>query len=177
MVPAAGRNLPSTWRANAAGGNVGAGGLKIADGVLFNVAGGTLANPTVLVYGGGTQTYGGTASLARDTFLVGDASATGAYTGGGAVVFGTGHLVLPRPVPDGPVTIWIRPERLRFCEAGGVPGQVANRVFLGQQWLYEVESAAGRLLMVIQNDGGAEHAIGTPVQVTAAPAGIRLGLA
>ncbi len=95
----------------------------------------------------------------------------------GAVTFGGGRLVLPRPVPDGPVTLWIRPERLRFCDASGVPGRIANRVFLGQQWLYEVESAAGRLLMVTQNDGGAEHAIGTAVQVTAEPAGIRMDLA
>ena len=95
----------------------------------------------------------------------------------GAVVFDPGRFVLPRPVPDGPVTVWIRPERLRFCEEGGLPGQIVNRLFLGQQWLYEVESAAGRLLMVAQNDGAAEHAVGTPVQVTAAPSGIRLDLA
>ena len=31
--------------------------------------------------------------------------------------------------------------------------------------------------MVTQNDGSAEHAIGTPVHVTAAPAGIRMDLA
>ena len=95
----------------------------------------------------------------------------------GAVVFGGGRLLLPRPVPDGPVTLWIRPERLRFCDESGVPGRIANRVFLGQQWLYEVDSAAGRLLMVTQNDGGAERAIGAPVQITAAPAGIRMDLA
>ena len=96
---------------------------------------------------------------------------------GGAVVFGAARFALPHPVPDGPVTVWIRPERLRFCEAGGLPAVIANRVFLGQQWLYELDSAAGRLLMVTQNDGGGEHAVGTPVQVTADPAGIRIGLA
>ena len=96
---------------------------------------------------------------------------------GGAVMFGAARFALPHPVPDGPVTVWIRPERLRFCEAGGLPAVIANRVFLGQQWLYELDSAAGRLLMVTQNDGGGEHAVGTPVQVTADPAGIRIGLA
>ena len=96
---------------------------------------------------------------------------------GGAVMFGAARFALPHPAPDGPVTVWIRPERLRFCEAGGLPAVIANRVFLGQQWLYELDSAAGRLLMVTQNDGGGEHAVGTPVQVTADPAGIRIGLA
>ena len=96
---------------------------------------------------------------------------------GGAVMFGAARFALPHPVPDGPVTVWVRPERLRFCEAGGLPAVIANRVFLGQQWLYELDSAAGRLLMVTQNDGGGEHAVGTPVQVTADPAGIRIGLA
>ena len=96
---------------------------------------------------------------------------------GGAVMFGAARFALPHPVPDGPVTVWIRPERLHFCEAGGLPAVIANRVFLGQQWLYELDSAAGRLLMVTQNDGGGEHAVGTPVQVTADPAGIRIGLA
>ena len=96
---------------------------------------------------------------------------------GGAVMFGAARFALPHPVPDGPVTVWIRPERLRFCEAGGLPAVIANRVFLGQQWLYELDSPAGRLLMVTQNNGGGEHAVGTPVQVTADPAGIRIGLA
>ena len=115
-----------------------------------------------------------------DAFVSGFLGKTNRLEGraeGGAVMFGGGRLMLPRAVPDGPVILWIRPERLRFCTGGGVPGQIANRVFLGQQWLYEVDSAAGRLLMVTQNDGDAEHAIGAPVQVTAAPAGIRMGLA
>ncbi len=116
-----------------------------------------------------------------DAFVSGFLGKTNRLQGraeGGMVAFGaTGGLRLPAAAPDGPVALWIRPERLRFCESGGVPGTIVNRVFLGQQWLYELDSAAGRLLMVAQNDGSAEHAIGTDVRLTAAPASIRVELA
>lgn len=96
------------------------------------------------------------------------------HAAGGQVLFGNGSLALPGGVPDGPVILWIRPERLRFAGDGGLPGRILNRVFLGQQWLYEIGTDAGPLLMVAQNDGNAEHEIGTAVHLAAAPAGIRV---
>ena len=112
-----------------------------------------------------------------DAFVSGFLGKTNRLQGrvvGGQVAFGGGSLPLPGGVPDGPVTLWIRPERLRFAADGGLPGRILNRVFLGQQWLYEIGTDAGPLLMVAQNDGTAEHEIGTAVHLAAAPAGIRV---
>ena len=82
------------------------------------------------------------------------------------------------------MVLWIRPERLRFSEEtvpkdagageGSLPGRVLNRVFLGQQWLYEVGTEAGPLLMVAQNNGAAEHDVDAEIRLAAAPAGIRI---
>ncbi len=105
--------------------------------------------------------------LGKSNRLVGNAQ-------GGTVAFGVGSLVLPDPARNGPVVLWIRPERLRFCGTGGLGGRIANRVFLGQQWMYEIESEAGPLILVAQNDGFAEHAVGAAVRVDAAPPGIRV---
>ena len=93
---------------------------------------------------------------------------------GRVVAFEQGSLTLALPVVDGPVTLWIRPERMRGCAEGGIPGRVVSRIFLGQQWLYEVESGAGRLLMVTQNDGSGEFEVGASLRLTAAPASIRV---
>ncbi len=75
-----------------AGVRVGAGGLNIGDGVLFAVTGSNLANPSVLTFHGGTQSYGNAALVGADTFLIGDAAGalppSGAvYGGGGAIQF------------------------------------------------------------------------------------------
>ncbi|WP_042692467.1 TOBE domain-containing protein, partial [Azospirillum sp. B506] len=36
---------------------------------------------------------------------------------------------------------------------GGLSGTVLARVFQGTQWLFEIETAAGRLMVIRQHDG------------------------
>ncbi len=79
--------------AAAAGVRVGAGGLTINDAVFFSATNATQAHPTVLALLGGSQTYNGAATLTTDTVLVGTAAGqpttAGAYSGGGAIDFGS----------------------------------------------------------------------------------------
>ncbi len=100
-------NMSLTGQApGVAGVRVGAGGLTIGNSLGLNVAGSTLLNPSVLVFNGGTQTYADTEVVA-DTVLVGDASgalppAAGAYSGGGAILFGG---TVDSPAPGAALTV------------------------------------------------------------------------
>lgn len=51
-----------------------------------------------------------------------------------------------------------RPEKIRFSAGGtgGLPGRVTLRVFQGNHWLYHVETTAGRVVVICQNDGEAK---------------------
>ena len=77
------------------------------------------------------------------------------------VADGQGHagghrFSVPPGLPDGPeVMLTIRPERLRIhaATAPGLPGQIASRTFLGHCWLYHVRTAAGTMLVTVQNTG------------------------
>lgn len=46
----------------------------------------------------------------------------------------------------------MRPEKIALAEAG-LGGTVRNRVFLGSQWLLQVETAAGLATVICQNSG------------------------
>jgi len=56
---------------------------------------------------------------------------------------------------DGPATVVVRPEKIAF----GAPatdrliGTVCLRVFQGNHWLYQIETAAGSVLVIRQNAG------------------------
>jgi len=56
---------------------------------------------------------------------------------------------------SGDVGVYIRPERLRLAAVGtgNLSGTVKTRLFLGNLWLYEVESALGRLRLTSANLG------------------------
>ena len=56
---------------------------------------------------------------------------------------------------SGEVCVYIRPERLRLAAAGegNVAGKVKTRLFLGNFWLYEIESDLGRLRLTSANMG------------------------
>ena len=58
-----------------------------------------------------------------------------------------------QPVPAGPGALAVRPEKIGFVDAGGLSGTVLARVFQGTQWLFEIETAAGRLMVIRQHDG------------------------
>jgi len=65
------------------------------------------------------------------------------------------------------VTLCIRPEKLRLTGAGQgrLPGRVAERYFLGSQWLYHVEGPLGTLMAVTPNDGSPPLDVDAPVGV------------
>jgi putative spermidine/putrescine transport system ATP-binding protein len=58
-----------------------------------------------------------------------------------------------QPMPAGPGALAVRPEKIGFVDAGGLSGTVLARVFQGTQWLFEIETAAGRLMVIRQHDG------------------------
>ncbi|SEF65140.1 ABC transporter ATP-binding protein [Marinobacterium lutimaris] len=47
----------------------------------------------------------------------------------------------------------LRPEKIRFCsDAPKISGKVSNRVFLGSQWIYEVQTPLGDFLIYESNN-------------------------
>jgi putative spermidine/putrescine transport system ATP-binding protein len=62
----------------------------------------------------------------------------------------------------------VRPEKLRFCEAGpaALPGRMKTRIFQGNHWLCQVETAVGDVLVIRQNDGVTVPGEGEPVHLT-----------
>jgi putative spermidine/putrescine transport system ATP-binding protein len=83
-----------------------------------------------------------------------------------------GGIRCPAPgVSGGRVAMTVRPEKVRFAAPGeaGLPGQVASRIFQGAHWLFQVETAAGRMIVVRQNGGEAMPDEGETVQLTWRP--------
>ena len=58
----------------------------------------------------------------------------------------------------------IRPERIEFA-AAGLAGVVRTRIFQGNHWLYQVETASGLLTVIRQNVGGAMPEEGASVHL------------
>ena len=60
-----------------------------------------------------------------------------------------------RREPDGNVSIFIRPEKLRLTEPGEgqIQGKVTTRYFMGSQWLVSAETPAGVLAVAVPNLG------------------------
>ena len=71
-------------------------------------------------------------------------------SGGKVVVHGTKLDLLGEPLPDGPVTAYIRPEDIAI-ESTGIPATVASSSFLGSLRRTQVVLADGSLLS-IQHD-------------------------
>jgi putative spermidine/putrescine transport system ATP-binding protein len=55
------------------------------------------------------------------------------------------------------VVLSLRPEKIRLAPVGQgcLAGTVRERFFLGSQWLYQVDTACGELVVVCPNDGSA----------------------
>jgi putative spermidine/putrescine transport system ATP-binding protein len=70
----------------------------------------------------------------------------------------------------------VRPEKLRFCESGphALPGRMKTRIFQGNHWLCQVETAVGDVLVIRQNDGVAVPAEGEPVHLSWRAADMRV---
>lgn len=85
--------------------------------------------------------------------------------GNGMQVCFAGHHVPVARMVAGPVEFTVRPEKLVLLQpgAGGLPGMVKTRVFQGGHWLYQVETPAGRTIVIRQNDGTATPGEGEAV--------------
>jgi putative spermidine/putrescine transport system ATP-binding protein len=66
-------------------------------------------------------------------------------------------------LPDEVVSL--RPERIRFNGDGRLEGRIATRIFQGNHWLYQVETAAGTVTVIRQNDGATAPAEGEAVRL------------
>jgi putative spermidine/putrescine transport system ATP-binding protein len=60
----------------------------------------------------------------------------------------------PAGLDPGAVTVTLRPEKIGFA-GDGLAGTVRTRLFLGSQWLFQIYSSAGSVLVVRQNEGDA----------------------
>ena len=92
-------------------------------------------------------------------------------SGEAGTVLRCGEIMLNGPFhpgETGPVLIMLRPERIEFSDEGEglVFGRVAERIFLGDQWLFKIDSALGDLLVVRRNSGRREPEEGETVHLT-----------
>ncbi len=81
-------------------------------------------------------------------------------------------LALAASAPVGPVTVQVRPERIRLCAPDGngtLKGRVTSRVFQGASWLYQVETAAGAAVVIAPNDGSDMAPEGAQVRLSWRP--------
>ncbi|KAA0020687.1 ABC transporter ATP-binding protein [Salinicola corii] len=79
-------------------------------------------------------------------------------------------------VGAGPVRVSIRPERLEMtaCRQGLVDGKVQTRQFVGDHWLYQIDTPVGLLLATCPNCGPAGFDVGDEVGVRWTPDSMRL---
>ena len=102
--------------------------------------------------------------------FVGKANLLKAQVQEGQVSVGGVSLALAQTgqVPsNGAVLLGVRPEKMMLLagQVGRTPGTVRERFFLGNMWLYSVDSALGMLTVTAANDGSEPHAIGSQVGI------------
>ena len=92
--------------------------------------------------------------VGKANLLEGRVTATGAWA---TVNLGTVSLEVEAPgvAAGDAVVLSLRPEKIRLVPRGQgcLAGTVCERFFLGSQWLYQVTTAAGELVVVCPNDG------------------------
>ncbi|MBZ8134501.1 ABC transporter ATP-binding protein [Afifella sp. IM 167] len=76
----------------------------------------------------------------------------------------------------GPVTLSLRPERIEIVEENEavLSGTVIERIFLGDQWLFRIETPLGPLLVVRRNRGLREPEHGEAVHLAWTPEHLRV---
>ncbi|MBN9306988.1 MAG: Fe3+/spermidine/putrescine ABC transporter ATP-binding protein [Devosia sp. 67-54] len=85
--------------------------------------------------------------LGKSNVLAGDVS-------GASVLVGDQELPADLAGMSGAVDYIIRPEKITFAAAGGlVRGQVTARVFLGDRWLYQLDTPVGPMQVIDTNVG------------------------
>lgn len=77
------------------------------------------------------------------------------------------EIPVPNHIHGNQVQLSIRPEKLELteCAAGQLQGRVRTRLFLGNHWLYQVDSSAGELLITQPNLGTQGAAVGDDVGI------------
>jgi len=78
---------------------------------------------------------------------------------------GTSEFEIDGSTEADEVTVSIRPERIGFVETGGIAARVKVSLFMGDQWLYRLDSDLGGLTVCAPNAGGARIADGAPVRL------------
>jgi len=79
--------------------------------------------------------------------------------------------------PSGPVDYIVRPEKLSFARGGAaalVRGRVSARVFLGNHWLFQIDTALGPMQVTTANAGLPEVAEGEDVGLVWSAANARV---
>ena len=100
------------------------------------------------------------------TFL-GKANVFEGQSAGGVVTVGGHRLPCAADAPTGAVDCIVRPEKLAFVQTGAlVRGRVAARVFLGNHWLFQVDTPLGTLQATQTNAGLPSVAEGDEVGLT-----------
>jgi putative spermidine/putrescine transport system ATP-binding protein len=75
----------------------------------------------------------------------------------------------PAASTAGPATVSIRPEKILFAPAAqrnAVSGVVKTRIFQGNHWLYQIDTATGLMIVIRQNTGEAVPSEGDAVRLT-----------
>lgn len=77
------------------------------------------------------------------------------------------EIAVPDEIKGNKVQLSIRPEKLELTQhtAGQLQGRVRTRLFLGNHWLYQVDSSAGELLITQPNLGAQGAAVGDDVGI------------
>jgi len=80
------------------------------------------------------------------------------------------------PSVSGLVNLSIRPEKLHFTDIpqARITGRVHSRLFLGNYFMFQVDTAVGRLLLTLENSGGAIMGEQEEVGLTWSPGEIRI---
>jgi putative spermidine/putrescine transport system ATP-binding protein len=93
-----------------------------------------------------------------------------ASVAGGQVILGDGRWPAPAGSPP-QVLATVRPEKIGFTNGGtqALAGQVATRIFQGNHWLYQIDTALGRVTVIRQNSGESAPTEGESVQLTWRP--------
>ena len=71
--------------------------------------------------------------------------------------------------------VLVRPEKITFGPVGpaALAATVTSRVFQGNHWLYQFDTPLGVVLVIRQNDGDVQPAVGENVDLIWRPADMR----
>ena len=91
--------------------------------------------------------------------FLGDSNLVSGQAAGGQMMAHGATITLPRTAEAGPVTVMVRPERVRIAAGApgpgesGIPGTVTDLIFTGANWRVEAETDDGAPLLARIADG------------------------